>query len=138
MLHDNIKRLRQQKGMTQEVLAEKLHIVRQTVSKWEKGLSVPDSEMLVNLAEVFEVPVSVLLGETADFVPEKDHVAEQLALINEQLVIKNRRARKIWKGIIIAFITINLLIAAFFLLFMVDPQSSAEEVTEEEYEFAEE
>lgn len=130
MLHDNIKRLRQQKGMTQEVLAEKLHIVRQTVSKWEKGLSVPDSEMLVNLAEVFEVPVSELLGETADFVPEKDHVAEQLALINEQLIIKNRRARRIWKVILVIFIAINLFIGGLLLLFMVDPESGTEEISE--------
>ena len=130
MLHDNIKRLRQQKGMTQEVLAEKLHIVRQTVSKWEKGLSVPDSEMLVTLAEVFEVPVSELLGETADFVPEKDHVAEQLALINEQLIIKNRRARRIWKVILVIFIAINRVIGGLLLLFMVDPESGTEEISE--------
>jgi putative transcriptional regulator len=130
MLHDNIKRLRQQKGMTQEILAEKLHIVRQTVSKWEKGLSVPDSEMLVRLAEVFEVSVSELLGETSDFVPEKDSVAEQLALINEQLIIKNRRARRIWKVILFIFIAINLFIGGLLLLFMVDPESGTEEISE--------
>lgn len=130
MLHDNIKRLRQQKEMTQEILAEKLHIVRQTVSKWEKGLSVPDSEMLVRLAEVFEVSVSELLGETSDFVPEKDSVAEQLALINEQLIIKNRRARRIWKVILVIFIAINLFIGGLLLLFMVDPESGTEEISE--------
>ena len=130
MLHDNIKRLRQQKGMTQEILAEKLHIVRQTVSKWEKGLSVPDSEMLVRLAEVFEVSVSELLGETSDFVLEKDSVAEQLALINEQLIIKNRRARRIWKVILVIFIAINLFIGGLLLLFMVDPESGTEEISE--------
>ena len=130
MLHDNIKRLRQQKGMTQEILAEKLHIVRQTVSKWEKGLSVPDSEMLVRLAEVFEVSVSELLGETSDFVPEKDSVAEQLALINEQLIIKNRRVRRIWKVILVIFIAINLFIGGLLLLFMVDPESGTEEIPE--------
>ena len=121
---------RQQKEMTQEILAEKLHIVRQTVSKWEKGLSVPDSEMLVRLAEVFEVSVSELLGETSDFVPEKDSVAEQLALINEQLIIKNRRARRIWKVILVIFIAINLFIGGLLLLFMVDPESSTEEISE--------
>ena len=130
MLHDNIKRLRQQKEMTQEILAEKLHIVRQTVSKWEKGLSVPDSEMLVRLAEVFEVSVSELLGETSDFVPEKDSVAEQLALINEQLIIKNRRVRRIWKVILVIFIAINLFIGGLLLLFMVDPESGTEEISE--------
>ncbi len=130
MLHDNIKKMRQQKGMTQELLAERLHIVRQTVSKWEKGLSVPDAEMLVRLAEVFEVSVTELLGEAPDFVPERDRVAEQLALINEQLVIKNRRAKRIWKTIIIVIIVINLLIAGALLMFMVDPQSTSGSVTE--------
>ncbi len=130
MLHDNIKKMRQQKGMTQELLAERLHIVRQTVSKWEKGLSVPDAEMLVRLAEVFEVSVTELLGEAPDFVPERDRVAEQLALINEQLVIKNRRAKRIWKAIIIVIIIINLLIAGALLMFMVDPQSTSGSVTE--------
>ncbi len=130
MLHDNIKRLRQQKGMTQEILAEKLHIVRQTVSKWEKGLSVPDAEMLAQMAEVFEVSVSELLGEVSELAPENDRIAEQLALINEQLIAKNRRARRIWKVILIIFIAINLLIGGLFLLFMVDPESSTEEISE--------
>ena len=131
MLHDNIKKMRQQKGMTQELLAERLHIVRQTVSKWEKGLSVPDAEMLVRLAEVFEVSVTELLGEAPDdFMPESDRVAEQLALINEQLVIKNRRAKRIWKAIIIVIIILNLLTVGALLMFMVDPQGTSGSVTE--------
>ena len=104
MFQHNVKYYRKAKNLSQEDFAMKLCVVRQTVSKWEKGLSVPDSEMLVRLAEVFEVSVSELLGETSDFVPEKDSVAEQLALINEQLIIKNRRARRIWKVILVIFI----------------------------------
>lgn len=46
MFQDNLKALRKRKGITQEELATRLNIVRQTVSKWEKGLSVPDSELL--------------------------------------------------------------------------------------------
>ena len=52
MLSENLKNLRKAKGLSQEELAIKLNVVRQTVSKWEKGLSVPDSEMLIRLAEV--------------------------------------------------------------------------------------
>ena len=61
MFSENLKTLRKQKGFTQEELAARLNIVRQTVSKWEKGLSVPDAELLTRLAEVLEVPVSTLL-----------------------------------------------------------------------------
>ena len=62
MFSDNLKTLRRQKGMSQEILAQRLNVVRQTISKWEKGLSVPDAEMLTRIAELFEVSVSDLLG----------------------------------------------------------------------------
>ncbi|MDF2700588.1 MAG: helix-turn-helix transcriptional regulator [Haloplasmataceae bacterium] len=62
MFNENFKTLRKQKGMSQETLAQQLNIVRQTISKWEKGLSVPDADMLTRIAELFEVSVSELLG----------------------------------------------------------------------------
>ena len=68
MLKDNIKTLRKQKGLSQEELSIKLNVVRQTISKWEQGLSVPDAEMLISISEVFDTPVSTLLGET---IPEE-------------------------------------------------------------------
>ena len=64
MLSNNLKRIRKSKGLSQEELAIKLNIVRQTVSKWENGLSVPDSDMLITLADELDTSVSVLLGET--------------------------------------------------------------------------
>ena len=63
MLNENIKAIRKSKGLTQEELAIKLNVVRQTISKWEQGLSVPDSEVLISISEVLETPVSTLLGE---------------------------------------------------------------------------
>ena len=60
MLKENIKTIRKAKGLSQEELAIKLNVVRQTISKWEQGLSVPDSEMLVTLSEVLETPLSTL------------------------------------------------------------------------------
>lgn len=96
MLQENIKIIRKDRGLTQEELAIRVNVVRQTVSKWEKGLSVPDAELLQKIAEVLEVSVSQLLGREEE--PEKDRneVAEQLSRINEQLAIKNRRAKRIW------------------------------------------
>jgi len=114
MLSDNIKSLRKNKGYTQEELAARINVVRQTMSKWEKGFSVPDAEALQRLADVLEVDVKELLGSTIANEQKNDEVVEQLARINEQLVIKNRRAHRIWKtiGIIFAvFVGINILLA---------------------------
>ena len=99
MLSYNIKILRKKKGYSQETLAEQLHVVRQTISKWEKGISVPDAVMLDRMAELFEVPVSVLLGgglEVEEEQPsELNEIAQQLAVLNDQLVQQAVRRRKV-------------------------------------------
>jgi putative transcriptional regulator len=100
MLGENIKTLRKSKGYSQETLAEQLHVVRQTISKWEKGISVPDAEMLNHLSELFEVSVSDLLGNS---IPEEEEnhdigeIGKQLAILNEQLANQAGRRRKIIK-----------------------------------------
>lgn len=142
MLGENLKTLRKEKGFTQEALAAKLNVVRQTLSKWEKGLSVPDAEMLKQIAEILEVDVSQLLG--ADIIKEenKNEVAEQLARINEQLVIKNNRFRKIWKtiGIVLATLAVlfTLIVVVGNILFGVNTDSgfSTEEEITVEYDDA--
>lgn len=101
MFGENLKSIRKSKGYTQEELAIKLNVVRQTVSKWEKGLSVPDADILVRIAEALDTDVSVLLGGSVEKEADKDAVAEQLAKISEQAAIKNRRAKRIWKAVII-------------------------------------
>lgn len=97
MFQDNLKALRKKKDFTQEELAARLNVVRQTVSKWEKGLSVPDSELLIKLAEISEVPLSQLPGSKIEAEEQPDALAEQLSRINEQLAIKNRRAKEFGK-----------------------------------------
>ena len=97
MLNDNIKNLRKERGMTQEEMAVRLNVVRQTVSKWEKGLSVPDAEMLQRIAEVLEETVPRRLGAAEDRTQNTNEVAAQLARINEQPAVQNRSQRKIWK-----------------------------------------
>lgn len=111
MFSENLKLLRKKKGLTQEELAIRLNVVRQTVSKWEKGLSVPDADLLIKLADVLEVSVAELLGGNIPESENSNELGEQLSRINEQLAIKNRRSRRIWKiivGIIIAFAVINI------------------------------
>ena len=121
MLGENIKILRKQKGYSQETLAQQLNVVRQTVSKWEKGISVPDAEMLNSISELFEVPVSALLGSNIEEQPKEndakmDEIAKQLAILNEQLanqaLRKRKTTKKIVAGIIIAIAGVILL---FFL-----------------------
>lgn len=92
MLNENIRSLRKTKGLSQEELAIKLNVVRQTVSKWEKGLSVPDSSMLISLAEELNTSVSTLLGETVqeECLSEGNlkNISEKLEVINLQLAKK--------------------------------------------------
>lgn len=98
-------------------MAIKINVVRQTVSKWEKGLSVPDADMLSQIAEVLDTKVSVLLGGTITEETDKDAVAEQLAKISEQLAIKNRRSKAIWKTIgmiVLAIMLLNILAITLF------------------------
>ena len=87
MLNENIKAIRKSKGLSQAGTAPKLNVVRQTVSKWEQALSVPDADMLISLSEVFETPVSTLLGETVAETRADDlsAISEKLEVINLQL-----------------------------------------------------
>lgn len=100
MLQENLKILRTRKGLSQEELADRLNVVRQTVSKWEKGLSVPDSEMLIRIAEVFEVSVGELLGETIVPEPEKSELqqlSEKLENLNAMMAERNARSKTLMK-----------------------------------------
>lgn len=97
MLSENIKAIRKSKGLSQQELAVKLNVVRQTVSKWEQGLSVPDSEMLISLSETLETPVSTLLGETvaeSAAVDDLKVISEKLEVINSQLARRKAMQRK--------------------------------------------
>jgi len=121
MFSENLKTLRKQKGMSQETLAQQLNVVRQTVSKWEKGLSVPDADMLIRIADLFEVSVSELLGAKIEEEKDVNEIATQLAMLNEQLANRSRRNRKILKGVLIGIVAVVLIIiivyvAAFSLL----------------------
>ncbi len=121
MFHENLKALRKDRGLSQEELAVRLNVVRQTISKWEKGLSVPDAAMLIRLAEVLDTTVSRLLGaDVPEDEADRDRLAEQLARINEQLAVRNRRGRFILRlvlGILAAFVVVNLLLILLFRAF---------------------
>lgn len=100
MLNENIKAIRKSKGLSQQELAVKLNVVRQTVSKWEQGLSVPDSDLLIALSEALGTPVSTLLGEnvTESEADEVKALSEKLEIINLQFALRKaiRRAALHW------------------------------------------
>ena len=117
MLNENIKTIRKSKGLSQQELAVKLNIVRQTVSKWEQGLSVPDSDMLISLSEVLETPVSTLLGETV-VKTEADAlkaISEKLEVINLQLAQRKTRRRKLIHWSLISLCAIIVIVYAIIL-----------------------
>ena len=136
--------MRKAKGYTQEELAIKLNVTRQTISKWEKGLSVPDVDFLFKIADVLETNVGTLLGGAIMDEVNKDTVAEQLAKISEQLAIKNRRSKRIWKIVGIGLLTIlalNLLLAIFgmsaYTSFSTDGKTTVIEMNEDSVSYEE-
>ena len=114
MLNENIKAIRKSKGLSQEELAVKLNVVRQTISKWEQGLSVPDSDMLIAISEILDTPVSTLLGETVVESEADDlkAISEKLEMINLQLAQRKTTRRKVFHWLLIALCAVIAIIFA--------------------------
>ena len=118
MLNENIKAIRKSKGLSQEELAVRLHVVRQTISKWEQGLSVPDSDMLISISEVLETPVSTLLGETVT-APKADDlkaISEKLEIINLQLAQRKTTRRKMLHWLFLSLCAVIGIISAVLII----------------------
>ncbi len=118
MLNENIKAIRKSKGLSQQELAVKLSVVRQTVSKWEQGLSVPDSDMLISISEVLETPVSTLLGENVieSKVDDLKAISAKLEVINLQLAQRKTTRKKILHWLLIS---LCIVIVAIFVILLV-------------------
>ncbi len=116
MFHENMKAIRKSKGLSQEALAVKLNVVRQTISKWEQGLSVPDADMLISISEVLETPVSTLLGEPVIETKADDLkvISEKLAVINLQLARKKAARQKALHWCFIALCAVVVIAFAAF------------------------
>ena len=118
MLSENMRAIRTSKGLSQEELAVKLNVVRQTISKWEKGLSVPDSDMLISISEALETPVSTLLGETVT-VPKADDlkaISEKLEIINLQLARRKAERQKLLHWLLISLCAVIVTIFAALIV----------------------
>ena len=120
MLNENIKALRKAKGYSQEELAVKLNVVRQTVSKWEKGISVPDAGMVIQIAEALDTTVNVLLGEEIPKSEESDcvkNLAAKLEVLNEQYSKQNMHRRKILRIVFAAVLILSAVSLIRYLFF---------------------
>lgn len=134
MLNENIKAIRKSKGLSQEELAIKLNVVRQTISKWEQGLSVPDSDMLISISEVLETPVSTLLGETITEEKADDlkAISEKLEVINLQLAQRKETRRKtlhwllilLCAAVVTVFVVLNILNSPYLGWDYYDPETA--------------
>lgn len=120
MLNKNIKAIRKAKGLSQEELAIKLNVVRQTISKWEQGLSVPDADMLISISEVFETPVSILLGENVEKMKTDDlkTISAKLEVINLQLMQQKATRQKVLHWLVISLCVI--IVAIFTVLILLN------------------
>lgn len=115
MINENIRHFRKAKGISQEEMAVKLNVVRQTVSKWENGLSVPDADVLIHMANLLDISVSQLLGIEVDDNNHAD-LSEELAKLNEQLAKKNQKEKLLLqanrkRGLILGLSFLAMLIA---------------------------
>lgn len=115
MISDNIKRFRKAKGISQEEMAARLNVVRQTVSKWENGLSVPDADVLIDMADLLGVSVNQLLGLEEEN-NRNENLSMELARLKEQLEKQDQKeklqlqvSRK--RGFILALSFITMVIA---------------------------
>lgn len=117
MLSENIKAIRKSKGLSQEELAVKLNIVRQTISKWEQGLSVPDSDLLIALSEALETPVSTLLGENvaASKADDLKAISGKLEIINLQLAQRKTTRQKRLHWLFLSLCAVIMIISAVLI-----------------------
>ena len=117
MLSENMKAIRKSRGLSQEELAVKLNVVRQTISKWEQGLSVPDSDMLISISEVLETSVSTLLGETVieSRVDDLKVISEKLEIINLQLAQRKTTRRKTFHWLLLSLCAVIVTISAVLI-----------------------
>lgn len=137
MFSENLRNLRKAKGISQEAMAEQLHVVRQTISKWEKGLSVPDAGILIRVAEILEVSVGELLGSPIETPENVDVIAQKLEQINFSLAERNRRSRLLWRivagiAVFFAVVTIALMILSASAYRSFDEHSDTKMITQTE------
>ncbi len=104
----NLAELRQKKGMTQLELAEKLNYSDKAVSKWERAESMPDISVLVEIADIFEVPLDYLVREEHERPKPKKEKKEKASKNYNKKFIAALSVLTVWLAAFIAFVAISL------------------------------
>ena len=115
MLKDTIKKLRIQQGLSQDELAERVHVVRQTISKWERGTSVPDADSLMALARALGVSAAELLGESAMVEKKPDDLAWETSLLDERIASESQRLDRLVRALKWALVGAAVMVLVFGL-----------------------
>ena len=115
MLKDTIKKLRTEQGLSQDELAERVHVVRQTVSKWERGTSVPDADSLVALARALGVSAAELLGESAMVEKKPDDLAWETSRLDERIASESQRLDRLVRALKWALVGAAVMVLVFGL-----------------------
>ena len=115
MLKDTIKKLRTEQGLSQDELAERVHVVRQTVSKWERGTSVPDADSPVALARALGVSAAELLGESAMVEKKPDDLAWETSLLDERIASESQRLDRLVRALKWALVGAAVMVLVFGL-----------------------
>lgn len=115
MLKDTIKKLRTEQGLSQDELAERVHVVRQTVSKWERGTSVPDADSLMALARALGVSAAELLGESAMVEKKPDDLAWETSLLDERIASESQRLDRLVRALKWALVGAAVMVLVFGL-----------------------
>lgn len=119
--NNKLYELRKQKGFSQEELAHRLNVSRQTVSKWEVGESTPDMEKLVAISDLFEVSLDELIkGEKNELKETSEQVvkSEFYSDIKEQVFTEDNK-KKAKKGLKIAGIAAGIIVLIDVISFIV-------------------
>ena len=123
-----IAECRKQKHLTQMQLAEKLNITDRAVSKWETGKAMPDSSIMLELCEIFDISVNELLSGEKNMMENNNQKNDQLLLEMAKELEKKNKA--IWSSMwVIMIVSITALIAGLFVAAFLIPEGIWQLVT---------
>lgn len=105
--------LRKAKDLTQEQLAEKLNVSRQSVSKWESGQAVPELEKIVAMSVVFDVTTDYLLKSSE--IDDLSVKTEMLEKQQQQMLVREQRQQKIRECVLYVIVIYLVLLAVYFV-----------------------
>lgn len=110
---ENLRAFRKQKEFSQEYLAEKMNVSRQTISKWENGTAMPDLKKLTDLASLFDVSMDELLGTSAPDYKTSESDNAELEILKQafdEYKIKNKKTTIIF-GVVSTALVVALIVA---------------------------